>query len=226
MSRLTYVVVIRPPGSPFGLLQGPVYIHRASAYPTTQEPNARKFLASAGMRDSYGLALFKRSTCFLRGNNRRMVALGQLLTRLLLATRGPLCPTPRLDGIAGIKPGTIQDIHQRMKIEIVALTDGLQADVLIQVEIENLPYRPPVIAGILLPLLSLIGLCHLPQGKSSLSIPAVAGRCNTSVEPSCFLLGLDAAFHPGNNLFLLLGTHNAEQRRKKPLVVIREVNHV
>src|SRR5437867_372844 len=108
MSRLTHVVEIRPPGSPFGLLQGPVDIHRAPAHPTTQEPNTREFLAGAGLRDPYSLALLKRPARFLRGNNRGMVALSQLLTRLLLARRGPLRSTPRLDGIAGIKPGTIQ----------------------------------------------------------------------------------------------------------------------
>ena len=94
----------------------------------------------------------------------------------------------------------------------MALTDGLQADVLIQVEIEHLPYRPPVIASILLPFFPLTGsLSPLVGPKSSLTIPTVAGRRNRSVEPSGFLLGLDAAFHPGNDFFLLLGSGNAEQ---------------
>src|SRR5262245_4484489 len=226
MPCLTYVIEIRPPGSPLGLLQGPVDIHRPSAQPTTQEPNTGELLARAGMRDPYGLTLLKCPTCFLGGNNRGMVPLGQLLARLLLARRDPLRPTPCLDSITGIKPGTIQDIHQRIKIEVVALTDSLQADVLIQVELVILPYRPPGIAGILLSTFSLIDLRHLPQGQSPLSVPAVARWCNPSIEPSCFLLSLNAALHPGNNLFLLLGAHNTKQRRKKPLVVIREVNHV
>src|SRR5262245_61370272 len=107
MARLTHVVEIRPLGSPFGVLQGPIDIYRALAYSTTQEPNGRELLAGAGLGHSYSLPLLKRPTRFLRSNNRGMVALCQLLARLLLARRGPLRLTPRLDGRAGIKPGTV-----------------------------------------------------------------------------------------------------------------------